>query len=75
MRIVRVGGVAHAGWRWARFIVVMLRRERAARRGRAGGRSCMWSGFPLFPEQASTMAGRVDALYFFLIALTRSSRC
>jgi cytochrome c oxidase subunit 2 len=30
----------------------------------------MWSGFPLFPEQASTHAGRVDALYFFLIALT-----
>ncbi len=24
---------------------------------------------PLFPEQASTMAGRVDALYFFLIGL------
>jgi cytochrome c oxidase subunit 2 len=30
----------------------------------------MWSGFPLFPEQASTVAGRVDALYFFLIAVT-----
>jgi cytochrome c oxidase subunit II len=30
----------------------------------------MWSGFPLFPEQASTTAGQVDALYFFLIALT-----
>jgi cytochrome c oxidase subunit 2 len=30
----------------------------------------MWSGFPLFPEQASTHAGSVDALYFFLIALT-----
>src|SRR5262245_29446071 len=30
----------------------------------------MWSGFPLFPEQASTHAARVDALYFFLIALT-----
>jgi cytochrome c oxidase subunit 2 len=28
------------------------------------------SGFPLFPEQASTMAGRVDALYFFLIAIS-----
>ena len=24
----------------------------------------------LFPEQASTMAGRVDALYFFLIAVS-----
>ena len=30
----------------------------------------MWSGFPLFPEQASTVAARVDALYFFLIAIS-----
>src|SRR3977135_4511710 len=30
----------------------------------------MWSGTPLFPEQASTMAGRVDALYFFLLAIS-----
>jgi cytochrome c oxidase subunit 2 len=30
----------------------------------------MWSGTPLFPEQASTMAARVDALYFFLIAVS-----
>jgi cytochrome c oxidase subunit 2 len=30
----------------------------------------MWTGTPLFPEAASTMAGRVDALYFFLVALT-----
>ena len=30
----------------------------------------MWSGTPLFPEQASTMAGRVDALYLFLIAVS-----
>src|SRR5438309_11881723 len=29
----------------------------------------MWSGTPLFPERASTMATRVDALYFFLIAV------
>lgn len=28
------------------------------------------SGLPLFPEQASTMAGRVDALYFFLLAIS-----
>ena len=27
-------------------------------------------GFPLFPEQASTMAPRVDALYFFLIGVS-----
>jgi cytochrome c oxidase subunit 2 len=29
----------------------------------------MWSGTPLFPEAASTMATRVDALYFFLVGL------
>jgi cytochrome c oxidase subunit II len=27
-------------------------------------------GFPLFPEQASTMAARVDALFYFLVAVT-----
>jgi cytochrome c oxidase subunit 2 len=30
----------------------------------------MWSGTPLFPESASSMAGRVDALYFFLLGIT-----
>jgi len=30
----------------------------------------MWSGLPLFPEQASTVASQVDNLYFFLVALT-----
>src|SRR5918992_502737 len=30
----------------------------------------MIPGLPLFPEQASSIAGRVDALYFFLIAIT-----
>jgi cytochrome c oxidase subunit 2 len=29
----------------------------------------MWTGIPLFPERASTMAGRVDALYLFLIVV------
>ncbi|MBI5687000.1 MAG: cytochrome c oxidase subunit II [Verrucomicrobia bacterium] len=29
-----------------------------------------WLGFPLFPEQASSMAGRMDALYFFLVAVS-----
>lgn len=27
-------------------------------------------GFPLFPDQASTVAGRVDTLYYFLIAVS-----
>jgi cytochrome c oxidase subunit 2 len=30
----------------------------------------MWSGTPLFPETASTIAGRVDAVYFFLLAVS-----
>jgi len=30
----------------------------------------MWSGTPLFPPQASTMAPRVDNLYFFLLAIS-----
>ncbi len=30
----------------------------------------MWEGFPLFPEQASTIAGDIDALYLFLVGLT-----
>jgi cytochrome c oxidase subunit II len=30
----------------------------------------MWSNLPLFPVEASTHAGQVDALYFFLIAVT-----
>src|SRR5262245_23965765 len=30
----------------------------------------MNSGFTLFPEQASTMAGRVDALFYFLVAVS-----
>lgn len=30
----------------------------------------MFSGIPLFPEQASTLAADVDALYFFIVAVT-----
>ena len=29
----------------------------------------MFEDFSLFPEAASTMAGRIDALYFFLVAI------
>jgi cytochrome c oxidase subunit 2 len=32
----------------------------------------MWENLPLWPAQASTMAGRVDALYLFLIFVTGS---
>src|SRR2546422_1202857 len=30
----------------------------------------MWTGTPLFPESASTIATRVDLLYFFLLAVS-----
>jgi len=30
----------------------------------------MWSGFPLFPEQASSLASSVDGLYLFLVGVT-----
>ena len=30
----------------------------------------MWTGSPLFPETASTIASRVDALYFFLVGVS-----
>ncbi len=30
----------------------------------------MFSSFPLFPQEASTLAGRVDALYLFLVAMS-----
>jgi len=30
----------------------------------------MWSGTPLFPDAVSTMAPRVDALFFYLLGLT-----
>jgi cytochrome c oxidase subunit II len=30
----------------------------------------MWFGIPLFPDAASSIAGRVDALYFFLLGLS-----
>src|SRR2546428_3275726 len=33
----------------------------------------MISDFPLWPEQASTVAGQVDALYIFLTVVTGSS--
>src|SRR5205814_10209324 len=30
----------------------------------------MWQNLPLFPQQASTMAPRVDALFYFLVAVS-----
>ena len=30
----------------------------------------MFTNFPLFPQQASTQAGQVDAIYFFMVAVT-----
>jgi hypothetical protein len=30
----------------------------------------MWEIFPLFPESASTVSGKVDALYVYLVAVS-----
>lgn len=38
--------------------------------GRAGVAAEMWSNLPLFPEQASSFAGRIDALYYFLVGVS-----
>jgi cytochrome c oxidase subunit 2 len=43
--------------------------ERPATAGRLQDIADMWAGTPLFPPQASTMASRVDDLYFFLLAV------
>jgi cytochrome c oxidase subunit 2 len=39
-------------------------------RGTTRGGGAVKETFPLFPHQASTMAPRVDALYFYLVAVT-----
>ena len=46
----------------------MLQPLRAA--GRVNELDVMWEGFPLFPEQASTIAEGVDSLYFFLVGIS-----
>ena len=54
------------------FILIMRRREAPATARRPTSRrrtNPMWS-LPLFPTGASTMAGKVDALYFFLVAVS-----
>ena len=65
--------------RWSRselFIGIMVRREAprvSALRYAVPAEHAslaMWSGTPLFPPQASTMAPRVDNLYFFLLAVS-----
>lgn len=51
------------------------KREASGRYGESGSVSLstalmLAALLPLFPEKASTMAGRVDALYFFLVAVS-----
>ena len=76
MRVIRLAAAATV-LALALFIGIMLRQDRfrhlPGTRHDAPGtsvNSTMWTGTPLFPQQASTMASRVDALYFFLVALT-----
>ena len=70
LNLVRLGGVLTV--RVARSLHPPgppPREPRVSRRGRLIGRS-MATDFPLFPEQASTTAAQVDALFFFLLAVT-----
>ena len=74
MRAIRIAGAATV-LSLGGFIVLMVRRERrrpALRTPRPSrsGTLAMWTGTPLFPQQASTMAARVDILYFFLLAVS-----
>ena len=56
---------------FAVFLTVSLRRERGADRAGAGESNLtMFKNFPFFPEAASTQAGQVDALFFFMVAVT-----
>ena len=73
LNVVRVGGVATV----LAFLVVPVRQPAPRARGRPA-RSCdrtpnltMFTNFPFFPQQASTQAAQVDALYFFMVAVTR----
>ena len=53
------------------FLTISLRRERACRGGRPGVPNLTHVlHLPLFPQQASVQAGQVDAIYFFMVAVT-----
>ena len=71
LELVRLGGIATV-LAIADFLFVSLRRERAAARPGAHGQSIltMFTNFPFFPQQASVQAGQVDAVFFFMVAVT-----
>ena len=64
--IVRVAGVATM-LAFAVFLTVSLRHERARA---AVEPLTMFKNLPFFPEQASAQAAQVDAIYFFMVAVT-----
>ena len=62
MNAVRLGGAVTVALLLG-FVAMSLRRE--ARRG-----TDFMGGIPLFPEQASSFAAEVDALYIFIVAVS-----
>ena len=70
LALVRAGGIATM-LAFAVFLTVSLRRDRAAGAG-CGGESnlTMFKNLPFFPEAASAQAGQVDAVFFFMVAVT-----
>ena len=71
MSPVRLGGIMTMGLMPVPGSILLMRR-RDKRRDRGEARLSMWSGIPPFPEQASTLAPRVDNVYyfFFITAVT-----
>ena len=76
--IVRAGGVVTV-LAFAVFLTVSLRRDACARRAgqtRPGApvpwspNLTMFTNLPFFPQQASAQAAQVDAIYFFMVAVT-----
>ena len=66
MNAVRLGGAVTVALLLG-FVGMSLRREQP-RRCRA--LTTLMGGIPLFPEQASTFAAEVDALYIFIVAVS-----
>ena len=68
---VRMGGIATV-LAIASFLFVSLRQERAPAPAErtASSNLTMFTNFPFFPQQASAQAAQVDAIYFFMVAVT-----
>ena len=66
LALVRTGAVATV-LAFAVFLTVSLRRDAPAR---GSQNLTMFTNLPFFPQQASAQAAQVDAIYFFMVAVT-----